>query len=88
MAVKKSDQTDQHPCCQGQVTKEKVIEVIKATERYDDDDARTCFWMFVEGLNGDHHKKSDVISVLNVMKDQRPAAHDRILSNASKVIKA
>lgn len=86
MAEQSTNQSGEKPCCDGTVvTMDKVIQVINATERYDDNDARTCFWMFVEGLNGDENKKSDVIKVLGAMKNQRPVAHERILANASRI---
>jgi len=67
-------------------TMSKTIDIIRDTGMYNDDDARTCFWLWVEGLNGDPNKKTDLVSVLKIMKEKRPDAHEVILKNASLII--
>lgn len=76
------------PCCQdSSVSMTEMIKIIK-DKKFDDNDIRTCFWVYMDSQNGDksEKKKKEVVQILETIKTHRPKAHEILLNNALKVV--
>lgn len=70
--------------------KDKTIEVIENTKKYNNNDSKTCFWLYVSGLNGNpgeqDRNKDDLREILGCLRTIRPEVYDSIIIEAGKII--